>query len=344
MLAWGLRYGWTRIKQVAQREAAKVLAEYESLLHAHRHMERTTYTVSHDGGMADLVVSTSAIDITAIMASLTERAIELQRAGDPRSLDELRTDLAVDRLLGQDVATPATQAPVSPATATPATGEAAAEATGTPDTSSADTSWAGSSDAASSSTTDAAPARTATAPNAAPASAAAPSDSSASDAPSVVAGARGGCGGVGLAGDVPPVSGLNPAVGVQVVIHCTYAEAEALATGRICTGGELEGYGILPQDALAMAFRRAKFRYRLTDRSPVSDPARHDPSPGLDQHVRDRDRRCRFPGCTARVAHCDLDHRASRVPRRRHHRGQHRGAVPPAPSPQTPRRLAGVPD
>jgi hypothetical protein len=104
---------------------------------------------------------------------------------------------------------------------------------------------------------------------------------------------------------------MNPAVGVQVVIHCTYAEAEALATGQICTGGELEGYGILPQDALAMAFTRAKFRYRLTDRSPVSDPARHDPSPGLDQHVRDRDRRCRFPGCTARIEYCDLDHRVA---------------------------------
>jgi hypothetical protein len=108
---------------------------------------------------------------------------------------------------------------------------------------------------------------------------------------------------------VVPESGLNPAVAVQVVIHCTYAEAEALATGAICTGGELDGYGGLPQDALAMAFRRAKFRYRLTDRSPKSDPARYTPSPGLDQHVRDRDRTCRFPGCNAPVQYCDLDHR-----------------------------------
>jgi hypothetical protein len=112
-----------------------------------------------------------------------------------------------------------------------------------------------------------------------------------------------------VGGSVPPESGLNSAVGVQVVIHCTYAEAEALATGAICTGGELEGYGILPQDALAMAFSMAKFRYRLTDRQPKSDPTRYIPSPGLDQHVRDRDQRCRFPGCNARVEYCDLDHR-----------------------------------
>jgi hypothetical protein len=135
---------------------------------------------------------------------------------------------------------------------------------------------------------------------------------------------------------VPPESGLNPAVAVQVVIHCTYAEAEALATGAICTGGELEGYGPLPQDALAMAFRRAQFRYRLTDRSPKSDPDRYTPSPGLDQHVRDRDQRCRFPGCTAKVQSCDLDHRVP-FPKgrtdednleplcRHHHRLKHHG-------------------
>jgi hypothetical protein len=110
---------------------------------------------------------------------------------------------------------------------------------------------------------------------------------------------------------VPPVSGLNPAVGVEMVIHCTFEEAAALASGAISTGGDLEGYGPLPQDALALAFRRAKFRYRLTDREPVSDPARHDPSPGLAQHVRDRDRRCRFPGCNSPSVHCDLDHRVA---------------------------------
>ena len=110
---------------------------------------------------------------------------------------------------------------------------------------------------------------------------------------------------------MPPASGLNPAVGVEMVIHCTFEEAAALASGAISTGGDLEGYGPLPQDALAFAFRRAKFRYRLTDREPVSDPARHDPSPGLAQHVRDRDRRCRFAGCNSPAVHCDLDHRVA---------------------------------
>ncbi|MEU0095216.1 hypothetical protein, partial [Kribbella sp. NPDC006257] len=105
VLAWGRRYGWHRIKKTAQRETQKVLAEYESLLHAQRQDERTTYTVNHNGGTCDLVVSTSAIDITAIMAALTQRARQLQADGDPRNLNQLRTDLAVNRLLGNDQTT-----------------------------------------------------------------------------------------------------------------------------------------------------------------------------------------------------------------------------------------------
>ncbi|QNE21707.1 DUF222 domain-containing protein [Kribbella qitaiheensis] len=338
VLAWGQRYGWARIKQIAHREAAKVLAEYESLLHAQRQLERTTYTVSHDGGMADLVVSTSAIDITAIMAALTARCIELQRQGDPRTLDQLRTDLAVARLLGHDQATAAPgaaagEAPNHPGPSTahpdhtnsahpgsePASGDAANDRGAT-------AGRVADAETAPSTASAAAPG----APGAAGAAGTAPG------APGVAAGVAPGAPGVAGAVGVLPESGLNPAVGVQVVIHCTYAEAEALATGAVCTGGELEGYGTLPQDALAMAFTRAKFRYRLTDRSPKSDPARYTPSPGLDQHVRDRDRRCRFPGCNARVKYCDLDHRVP-FPKgltdadnleafcRQHHRLKHHG-------------------
>jgi hypothetical protein len=365
VLAWGRRYGWAKIKKIANREAQKVLAEYESLLHAQRQMERTTYTVNHDGGMADLVVSTSAIDITAIMAALTTRARELQREGDPRNLDQLRTDLAVDRLLGHDqtavapsaehatnaeprpepapdhasTAHPRPQPVRGPSSGPTGAARSASEpaagghaATGQP----ADAAATGEEVVETTSDPEPAPAAdTETTRNAGtPAAESTPDAATCSDlqtAPArdvgtnsdpetVSVGAAGtswdagaaasasGAGGVGRLW-VPPESGLNPAVGVQVVIHCTYAEAEALATGAICTGGELEGYGTLPQDALAMAFGRAKFRYRLTDRSPKSDPTRYEPSPGLDQHVRDRDQRCRFPGCNARVQHCDLDHR-----------------------------------
>jgi hypothetical protein len=271
VLAWGQRYGWVRIKQVARREAAKVVAEYDSLLHGQRHAERTTYMQSHDGGTADLVVSTTAMDVAAIMKALTDRAIELRRKGDARSLDELRTDIAVARLLGTDPA------------AADGTGEGAA---------------AGMDNGAATKAEERGNASTSKAANG---GLSGDADAASDD------------GGLGGAGEepVPPVSGLNPAVGVEMVIHCTYEEAAALASGAISTGGDLEGYGPLPQDALALAFRRAKFRYRLTDREPVSDPARHDPSPGLAQHVRDRDRRCRFPGCNSPAVHCDLDHRVA---------------------------------
>jgi hypothetical protein len=207
------------------------------LLHGQRHAERTTYVQSHHG-----------------------------RKGDARSLDELRTDIAVARLLGPDQAT------------------------------AADTDTRGAADM------DKGAAATA-ADECGNASATNAANDGQSDDDNAHTGAK--------EEPVPPVSGLNPAVGVEVVIHCTFDEAAALASGAISTGGDLDGYGPLPQDALALAFRRAKFRYRLTDREPVSDPARHDPSLGLAQHVRDRDRRCRFPGCNSPAVHCDLDHRVA---------------------------------
>jgi hypothetical protein len=332
-----------RIKQVARREAAKVVAEYDSLLHGQRHAERTTYMQSHDGGMADLVVSTTAIDIAAIMKALTDRAIELRRKGDARSLDELRTDIAVARLLGTDQATAAgTDEGAAAGTDGGAADEGAAGtdggvAAGTDNGAAAtEAEERGNASASNASASKAsaskASASKASASNASasklangglsgddskggvedrPADADADADADAYDGSDADAASDDGAHAGAGEEPVPPVSGLNPAVGVEMVIHCTYEEAAALASGAISTGGDLEGYGPLPQDALALAFRRAKFRYRLTDREPVSDPARHDPSPGLAQHVRDRDRRCRFPGCNSPAVHCDLDHRVA---------------------------------
>ncbi|MEU0094467.1 hypothetical protein, partial [Kribbella sp. NPDC006257] len=378
VLAWGRRYGWRRIKKTAQRETQKVLAEYESLLHAQRQDERTTYTVTHNGGTSDLVVSTSAIDITAIMAALTLRARQLRRDGDPRNLNQLRTDLAVNRLLGNDQTTtnphtttgngePASSAtpnrhpsnthpeparnasptadthtsnvhhepacnagPTADAHTSDADAESAAgaepewytapsdaeptestsgdelvpaagettdvacvaspgaprsDATAEAENASSDERRPATGDtstnidSAISSTADGETCATAyggTSTDAwarsdredalaaeAPVAAATTSSSMANTtAENVSSGdAADRFTDVGMGGvSVPPESGLNPAVAIQVVIHCTYAEAEALATGAICTGGELQGYGPLPQDALAMAFSRAKFR------------------------------------------------------------------------------------
>ncbi len=43
--------------------------------------------------------------------------------------------------------------------------------------------------------------------------------------------------------------------------------------------------------------------------SPPGETAGYRPSDPLDRFVRLRDRRCRFPGCRARIRKCDLDHR-----------------------------------
>jgi hypothetical protein len=41
---------------------------------------------------------------------------------------------------------------------------------------------------------------------------------------------------------------------------------------------------------------------------PPRETSRYSPSAALEQFVRVRDRRCRFPGCRARPSRCDLDH------------------------------------
>lgn len=110
--------------------------------------------------------------------------------------------------------------------------------------------------------------------------------------------------------DGAPVEGSTGAV-ATVVIHATAADVWAVAdpvTGA-SAAAQLAGYGPLPHSAFADALRTARLRYHLTDRTPISHPDRHDPSPGLMVHVRDRDRTCRFPGCPQPADRADLDHR-----------------------------------
>jgi hypothetical protein len=145
-----------------------------------------------------------------------------------------------------------------------------------------------------------------------------------------------------------PVCGESSGVaGVEVVIHASAAEFEAILQGQPGSGGELDGHGPLPQSALADALTdttgplRSKVRWHLEDRVPQSNPERYSPSAELDRWIRHRDRRCRFPGCNRPATFCDLDHREPFAPDdpaggrttaanlhalcRHHHRLKHRG-------------------
>ncbi|MQA10830.1 MAG: DUF222 domain-containing protein [Pseudonocardiaceae bacterium] len=97
--------------------------------------------------------------------------------------------------------------------------------------------------------------------------------------------------------------------------HVT-TEIQVLVPATVLAGvadepGELTGYGPLDADTVRRLARSATWRRILTD--PLSGTLldvgrKRYPSPGLAEHVRIRDRTCRFPGCPRPAASCDLDH------------------------------------
>lgn len=229
VLNWVADHGQIGVGLVARREAAQITAEYDEKNYRRRLDERTTVLRRKDTGIAELAVTGPAIDLQAVLNSLGEAAAEARRAGDERTMAELRTDIAIQRLLG--------------------------------------TAQAGAS---------------------------------------------------------------------TVVVHCTAAEAQALSDGTPGTGGELAGYGPVPQSTLRKAMADAKIRYHLTDAQPVGDPQRRTPSAALVQHIVDRDQTCQAPGCHRPAVHCDIDHRVPfpvgettvadcEALCRHHHRLKHRG-------------------
>ncbi|MQA06927.1 MAG: DUF222 domain-containing protein, partial [Pseudonocardiaceae bacterium] len=97
--------------------------------------------------------------------------------------------------------------------------------------------------------------------------------------------------------------------------HIT-TEIQVLVPATVLAGvtnepGELTGYGPLDADTVRRLARSATWRRILTD--PLSGTLldvgrKRYPSPGLAEHIRIRDRTCRFPGCPRPATTCDLDH------------------------------------
>lgn len=292
LLDWARTHPLQRIKQAARREAARRDAAALDRIRTRTLSERSIRMISDNCGAADLISTHDAVHAAAAMTSLTNAAMKLRRAGDQRSLDQLRADIALHRMLGNpDHAFGHPVSKPSRGLAEPADEQVA---TSLP----TDRSSLGGSFAR----------------------------------PSQQSSVRGESSG---------------AAGVEVVIHASAAELEAILQGQPGSGGELDGHGPLPQSALADALTkttgplRSKVRWHLADRVPESNPERYNPCAELDRWIRHRDRRCRFPGCNRPAAFCDLDHRDPFAPDdpsggrttaanlhalcRHHHRLKHRG-------------------
>ncbi len=287
LLDWARTHPLHRFTRRARHEVATRDATATTRIHRRRLDQRAIRMHANDAGTADLVSTHDAVHAAAVMTSLTHAAQTARRHGDPRTLDQLRADIALTRMLGH-----------------PRTGDQARD--------------------------------------------------------------RGG---------PAPEQPTEPAIATEVVIHATAAELQAIVGGLPGTGGQITGYGTLPQTTLIAALAQVAaghtprattpitgtaavaaalrttatapgtspttLRWHRRDRPPGSNPDRYVPSARLAQWIRDRDRHCRFPGCGQHARYCDLDHRTPFDPNdphggrttadnlhalcRHHHRLKHRG-------------------
>ena len=292
VLAWARTYSLQRIRQIARREVAKADPDASERCRRRAMRDRQITLQSSEFGAADLILSHDGVLSAKVMKRLSEAAIKFRRAGDERTMDQLRADIAINRLLG-----------IPDHTANASTSDQGH--TGTP------TAGTSGGTRASGSNAD----------------------------------ANSGAGGGGVSGSGADRCGSAEA---DVVIHATAEELRALLADCRGTGGEVyspDWLGPLPQAALRDAISRAlrgasatgRLRVHLTDQPPDSDPDRYVPSRALDQWVRDRDRRCQFPGCNRPASYTDIDHRTAfsaggrttaanlHCLCRHHHRLKHRG-------------------
>jgi hypothetical protein len=100
-------------------------------------------------------------------------------------------------------------------------------------------------------------------------------------------------------------TGGRPPVEVHVTVPIT------TLLGLRDTPGELEGYGPITAEMARELAEHAHWRRIITD--PVDGTVldvgrRRFATAGLARYVRERDRKCRFPGCPRQARDCDLDH------------------------------------
>ncbi|MEV6413319.1 DUF222 domain-containing protein [Kribbella sp. NPDC051718] len=157
ILAWIKTHPLVDIKQACRREVARRSPEATEKAYERAHDERSVRMYTDDLGRSDIVHNQNAIDGAAVMTSLSRAAIRYRRLGDPRTMDQLRADIALSRLL------PNTKRPTPhPQTTTADTASTAGTvgAAGAASTASAagTTSTASTAGAASTATTTAAPA------------------------------------------------------------------------------------------------------------------------------------------------------------------------------------------
>ena len=318
VLDWARKHPLQGIKQLARREAARRNPASTEKAHQQARDERSVRMVSTDFGTAELIHNQDAVDAAAVMTSLSRAAVRLRRDGDTRTLDQLRADIALARLL------PRSKKPAASATVSSADHTSPADRHHDP----ADHHCTDRADHHCANPTD---------HRVGPVD----HDDGSADQCDDEAGGR-------------EWDETAPGADAVVVIHATGAELRAVLTGQVSTGGEIDGQGPIPQGSLRKHLIKAirdtllaelpttptgrrrrpafhqhphpvgdplsgedslsgrggsRVELRVTDEPPAGDPDRYVPSAAADRYVRWRDRVCQFPGCNRPAEFADLDHR-----------------------------------
>lgn len=279
VLEWGRKHPLQKIKQQAQREAARRSPEARSKAHARAMDERSVRIFPTSDGTAELIHTQDAIDAAAVMASLTRAAAHRRRHGDTRSLDQLRADIALARLL------PRTKMTNHGAGAGPgAEADAGADRRTEAGDRRADSAESFDGDGPDSDTDDVALGADAT----------------------VIIHAT-GAELRALINDAPGTGGEaehhGPISQSSLRKHLTRALANTLLAKPPA--------GNSGRRTAAMRSARTRLDVRITDEPPSGSPDTYTPGAAVDRFVRLRDRTCQFPGCNRPAEFADLDHRTA---------------------------------
>jgi hypothetical protein len=101
------------VRRAAKRWRERVLPEAIAVRHERARLQRKVWVEPMDDGMGCLHAIASMDRLASIRAGLTAAAIAARKAGDDRTIDQVRTDLLTARLLADRSGTTGTPAPGS---------------------------------------------------------------------------------------------------------------------------------------------------------------------------------------------------------------------------------------
>lgn len=310
ILDWAGTHPLVDIKKACRREAARRSPDATDKAHQRARDERSVRMYTDDFGRADLVHNHDAVDAAAVMTSLSRAATYRRRQGDPRTMDQLRNDIALDRLLPRTNRTGNVPAAGVPVGDCDQPGDLCDHDSGD-NQGTADTAL--ESDALNEA--------------AAGAEATVVIHATGAEVLALINGEVSTGGEAEHHGPIPQSSLRKHILKAlaQVLLPNLPATpnssrpAAAIHRARtantsdgIATAGVHAANANATPDAPAIAScGSSRIELQITDQPPPSDPDRYTPSPALDRYVRLRDRTCQFPGCNRPAEYTDLDHRTA---------------------------------